>query len=62
MLPAYHYLIAKTLLKQFDVPKKNAETALDAAEKELLELAQGIELEEMLTVAGQGTGDKDDRE
>jgi hypothetical protein len=42
--------------------QKNAEAALDAAEKELLELAQGIELEEMLTVAEQGAGDKENRE
>jgi len=55
-------LITKTLLKQFDIPKKNAKATLDAAEMELLELAQGIELEEMLTVAEQGAGDKDDRE
>lgn len=55
-------LIAKTLLKQFDIPKKDAESALDDAEKELLELAAGIDMEEMVTVAEAGTGDKDDNE
>lgn len=55
-------LIAKTLLKQFDIPKKDVESALDAAERELLELAAGIELEEMVTLAEEGAGDKDDRE
>jgi hypothetical protein len=55
-------LIAKTLLKQFDVPKKDAESALDDAEKELLELAAGIDMEEMVTVAEAGAGDKDDDE
>src|SRR5882762_8692376 len=53
-------LIAKTLLKQFDVPTKDAESALDDAEKELLELAAGIDMEEMVTVAQAGAGDKDD--
>jgi hypothetical protein len=55
-------LIAKTLLKQFDVPKKDAESALDDAERELLELAAGIDMEEMVTVAEEGAGDKDDEE
>jgi hypothetical protein len=55
-------LIAKTLLKQFDIPKKDAESALDDAEKELLELAAGIDMEEMVTVAEAGAGDKDDDE
>jgi len=55
-------LIAKTLLKQFDVPKKDAESALDDAERELLDLAAGINLEEMVTVAEAGAGNKDDEE
>jgi hypothetical protein len=55
-------LIAKTLLKQFDVPKKDAESVLDNAEKELLELAAGIDMEEMVTVAEAGSGDKDNDE
>jgi hypothetical protein len=42
-------LIAKSLLKQFDVPKKKAGEALDEAENALCELAEGIDLEEMET-------------
>jgi hypothetical protein len=53
-------------LKQFDVPEKNVDDALDAAERELLELAAGINLEEMVTVAEKGLGgdspDKDNAE
>jgi len=54
-------LIAKTLLKKFDVPKKDAESALDDAETELFDLAAGIDME-MVTVAEVGAGDKDDEE
>jgi hypothetical protein len=53
-------LIAKTLLKQFDVPKKDAGAALDDAERELLEMAAGLDMEEMLTVAENGVGDEED--
>jgi uncharacterized protein with von Willebrand factor type A (vWA) domain len=38
-------LVTKTLLKQFDLPKKAAEDALDDAEKELLDLAEGLDSE-----------------
>jgi hypothetical protein len=55
-------LIAKTLLKQFDVPKKDAESVLDNAEKVLLKLAAGIDMDEMVTVAEAGAGDKDNDE
>ena len=37
-------LIVKSLLKQFDVPKKKAGEALDEAENALCELAEGIDL------------------
>jgi hypothetical protein len=47
-------LIAKTLLKQYDVPKKKAEEALDEAEQELLELAQDLDLEEATTMVENG--------
>jgi hypothetical protein len=53
-------LVAKTLLKQFDVPKKDVSAALDAAERELLELAAGIDLEEMATVAERAMDKNDD--
>jgi hypothetical protein len=42
-------LMAKSLQWQFDVPKKKADSALDEAEKTLLELVEGIDLEEMET-------------
>jgi hypothetical protein len=58
-LPIVH-LIAKTLLKQFEVPKKQVDAALDAAEKELLELSAGTDMEELLTVAEGGLGDGED--
>jgi hypothetical protein len=37
-------LIAKSLLKQFDVPKKSADAALDNAERELINLAEELML------------------
>jgi hypothetical protein len=49
-------LVAKTLLKPFDVPKKKAEDVLDDAERELLELAADLEVEEAETVAANGLG------
>jgi hypothetical protein len=38
------------------------ESALNDAERGLLDLAAGIDLEEMVTVAEAGAGDKDDEE
>ena len=35
-------LVAKSLLRQFDIPNKKADSALDEAEKILLELAKGL--------------------
>lgn len=49
-------LITKSLLKQFDVPKKSADAALNDAERELINLAVGIDVEEMVTIAEQGAG------
>jgi hypothetical protein len=60
LLPTHFNLIAKTLLKQFDIPKKDAESTLDNAERELLDLTAGIDMEETVTVAEAGPGDKDD--
>ena len=42
-------LIAKQLLKQFDVPGKNATMVLDEVEREPQELADGLDLEELVT-------------
>jgi hypothetical protein len=42
-------LIAKQLLKQFDVPRKNADAVLDEVERELWELVEGLDMEELVT-------------
>jgi hypothetical protein len=48
------------LLKQFEVPKKDVDTALNAAEQELLELAAGADMEELVTVVERGLGNNED--
>src|SRR5580700_255965 len=53
-------LIAKTLLKQFEVPKKDANAMLNAAERELLELAAGTDMEELVMVAEGGLDNDED--
>jgi hypothetical protein len=54
-------LVAKRLIRQFDVPKIDTDAAIDNAEKELMDLAAGIDIEEMLTRSGQdANGDDDD--
>ena len=40
-------LVAKRLIRLFDVPKKDADAALDDAEQELMDLAEGIDLKEI---------------
>ncbi|KAF8075926.1 hypothetical protein FPV67DRAFT_1444722 [Lyophyllum atratum] len=40
-------LVAKTVVRQFDVPKKKEDEALDNAEKALQELAEGADIEEL---------------
>jgi hypothetical protein len=53
-------LVAKRITRQFDVPKGEADGMLDEAEKELRELAKGVDIEEAL-MRGQGT-DMDDND
>jgi hypothetical protein len=59
-------LIAKSLLKQFDVPKKGTGEAVDEAKIALHELAEGLDLEEIETRSqlqrddDDGDGDDDD--
>jgi len=54
-------LMAKILLRKFDVCNKKADSALDKAEKILLELAEGIDLEEFhIRVVVQVDGEDDD--
>lgn len=40
-------LVAKTAVRQFDVPKDKADAALDDAEKELRTLAEGTDLDDL---------------
>jgi hypothetical protein len=42
-------LVAKSAVHQFDVLKGNADSALDEAERELRELAEGLDIEESIT-------------
>jgi hypothetical protein len=53
-------LVAKTLLKQFEVPKKDMNAVFDAAEQALLELSAGTDMEELVTTAEGGLGDNSD--
>jgi hypothetical protein len=42
-------LVAKSVVRQFDVPKGLADAALDEAERELREMAEGIDIEDEVT-------------
>ena len=41
-------LVAKSLLKQFDIPAKNADAAISEAERELQEMTADLEMEELV--------------
>ena len=54
-------LVAKSSIRQFDVPKGQADAALDEAERELNELAEGIDIEdEKMREEWEGTEDDED--
>lgn len=53
-------LVAKRMTRQFDVAKGAADAALDEAEKELRDLAAGMDIEEMLTKAKQDQDEEDE--
>jgi hypothetical protein len=53
-------LIAKTILRQFDIQKNRAESALNDAEQELRNLAEGADIEELVTAVEQSAEDKDE--
>jgi len=56
-------LIAKSLICQFDVLKGQADAALNKAERELIDLAEGIDIEdEMMQGEWEIPGDDDDEE
>jgi hypothetical protein len=53
-------LVGKRMTRQFDVAKGAADAALDEAEKELRDLAKGMDIEEMLTKAKQDDDEEDE--
>jgi hypothetical protein len=55
-------LVAKRVVRQFDVGKGQADAALDEAERQLQDLAKGIDIEERLARANQDAGDDEDDE
>jgi hypothetical protein len=52
-------LVAKSAVRQFDVLKGNADSALDEAERELRELAEGLDIEESITEDEWGEADEE---
>jgi len=55
-------LVVKSIIRQFDLPKAQADKALDDAAEELLNLAGDIELEEELYAAEDEDGEDDNNE
>jgi len=56
-------LVAKSIIKQFDVPKACADKVLDDAAKELAALAVDLDIEERITredLSGDGDDDADE--
>jgi hypothetical protein len=56
-------LIAKSMIHQFDLPKGKADAALNNAERELRELAEGLDIEKETTKAKwEGLDDEEDED
>lgn len=58
-------LVAKSIIKQFDVPKARADEVLDDAAKELAALAVDLDIEERITSenpSGDGENDADEED
>ena len=53
-------LVVQKMTHQFDVPKGGVDAALDEVEKELRNLAEGIDIEEMLTKSMQDADEEDE--
>jgi hypothetical protein len=53
-------LVAKSLIKQFDVTKKKGESDVDDSDEELFRLLQGVDLEDLQTRLRETDGDLDD--
>jgi len=54
-------IVAKTIIKQFDVPKKNGKDPVDILDLELYKLAEGIEEEEAQTLSERVDSEEDDK-
>jgi hypothetical protein len=55
--------VAKSMICQFDVPKGKADAAMDNAERDLRELAEGLGIEEETTKAEwEGLDDEEDED
>ena len=52
-------LVAKSIIKQFDVPKLHADEALDDVAKELAALAVDLDIEEQISREEESEGDED---
>jgi hypothetical protein len=55
-------LVAKSIIRQFDIAKGKADEALDEAEQELRALAEGIDLEDLATQRERDDNDDDDED
>jgi hypothetical protein len=55
-------LVAKSIIKQFDVPKAQANEVLNDAAKELATLAADLDIEERITRESQSEGNDDENE
>jgi hypothetical protein len=53
-------LVARSTIWMFDIPKAQADAALDEAERELQELAEGIDLEDLVMQGEHNEADYDD--
>ena len=53
-------LVAKRVVRQFDVPSGGDRADMNEAERELRELAEGLDIEEMVAQHEQEMGDEDD--
>jgi len=53
-------LVAKSIIKQFDVPKAQADEVLDDAAKELAALAIDLDDEEQISHEGEGNEDENE--
>jgi hypothetical protein len=53
-------IVAKTIVKQFDIPKKNSKDPVDILNQELYKLAEGTEEEDAQTLSERVDSEEDD--